>query len=259
MSKIVVSGASGKMGQAILARLVKEEDWTLIGALVAPHDDKIGQDCGQAFGMRFGVPFSTDLHLVDKADLIIDFSRPDFTMALLPLIIEYGKKIVIGTTGFDEWQKEAIQLAAEETAICFAPNMSVGVNLLYALVRLASKISQDDVEIIEMHHKHKVDAPSGTALRLAEEINQARNEPLDLVYGRHGSRKRSHNEIGIHAIRAGEIVGDHTVLFAGEGERLELTHRAWDRGAFAKGALLAARFLLQKERGLYDMQDVLGL
>jgi 4-hydroxy-tetrahydrodipicolinate reductase len=259
MIKTLVSGASGKMGQAVLKQLAMEDGFDLVAALVSPRDAKIGQDCGEAIGIHFGVPFSAELHLVDKADLIIDFSRPDFTMALLPLTIEHGKKMVIGTTGFDKGQKEAIQLAAEEIAICCSPNMSIGVNLLYAIARIAAKVSDDDVEIIEVHHKQKVDAPSGTALRLAEEISKAKTEPLAFVYGRHGMQKRAPQEIGIHAVRAGEIVGDHTVLFAGEGERLELTHRALDRGAFAKGALLAARFLIQKERGLYDMQDVLGL
>ena len=257
MIKTLVSGASGKMGQAVLKQLAMEDGFDLVAALVSPRDAKIGQDCGEAIGMpRHRAKFDI---AVDKADLIIDFSRPDFTMALLPLTIEHGKKMVIGTTGFDKGQKEAIQLAAEEIAICCSPNMSIGVNLLYAIARIAAKVSDDDVEIIEVHHKQKVDAPSGTALRLAEEISKAKTEPLAFVYGRHGMQKRAPQEIGIHAVRAGEIVGDHTVLFAGEGERLELTHRALDRGAFAKGALLAARFLIQKERGLYDMQDVLGL
>jgi 4-hydroxy-tetrahydrodipicolinate reductase len=196
-------------------------------------------------------------------DALIDFSVPEATLALLPALAEAGRKLVIGTTGFDAAGQEAIEAAARQTAIMKAPNMSVGVNVMFRLVAQAAEALGDDVdvEVIETHHRHKIDAPSGTAVHLGEILAETLGRDLDrdAVYGRHGiTGERERRTIGFSALRGGDIVGDHTVLYAGTGERIEITHRSQSRANFAQGALRAARFLADKDTGLYDMQDVLG-
>ena len=203
--------------------------------------------------------------VVEDFDVLIDFTRPEATLHHLSVCREHGLRMVIGTTGFDEAGLKAIRAAAEEIAIVFAPNMSVGVNLVLKLLQMAASVldpEQYDIEVIEAHHRHKVDAPSGTALRMGEVVAETLGWDLKevAVYGREGiTGERPHKQIGFETIRAGDIVGEHTVMFATEGERVEITHKASSRMTFAKGAARACVWLAEREKGLYDMQDVLGL
>jgi 4-hydroxy-tetrahydrodipicolinate reductase len=202
--------------------------------------------------------------VVDKFDVLIDFTGPDATMIHLDICREHGKKMVIGTTGLNDEQKQKINEAAEEIGIVFAPNMSVGVNLCFKLLEIAARVMGDDsdIEIIEAHHRHKKDAPSGTALRMGEVVAGALDRDLSsvAVFGREGQTgERDPRTIGFETIRAGDVVGEHTVWFATEGERVEVTHKASSRMTFAKGAMRAARWIADSDKGLFDMQDVLGL
>ncbi|MCX8004508.1 MAG: 4-hydroxy-tetrahydrodipicolinate reductase, partial [Burkholderiaceae bacterium] len=223
----------------------------------------LGRDCAEFLGRKTGVAISDDPARVRDAQVLIDFTRPQATLAHLPVCVRHGVALVIGTTGFDAGGREAIAAAARAVPVVFAPNMSVGVNAALKLVALAARILQDyDVEIVEAHHRHKVDAPSGTALALGEAVAAARGVrlPAVAVHARHGhTGERIDGSIGFAVVRGGDIVGDHTVLFAGPGERIEITHRAASRSNYALGALRAARFLAGRAPGLYDMQDVLGL
>ncbi|WP_334107626.1 4-hydroxy-tetrahydrodipicolinate reductase [Methylobacillus sp.] len=265
MQKIVIAGCSGRMGHALLDGVFNDAELVLHGALDRADSPQIGRDAGEQFGRNTGVKITADLTAaLQGADVLVDFTRPEPSLQYLEACRLAGVKLVIGTTGFTAEQKQQIERAAQDVAIVFAPNMSVGVTLLINLVQAAAKVLNQgyDVEIIEAHHRYKVDAPSGTALRLGEAAAEALGRDLRecAVYGREGvTGERDANTIGFATVRGGDVVGDHTVLFAGIGERVELTHKASSRATFALGALRAAKFLAIHKHGLYDMQDVLGL
>lgn len=259
--RLVVTGAGGRMGRALIESVLRSGDLELAAAVEVAGSPLIGRDAGELVGLPCGVKISTEFV---NGDCLIDFTRPEGALAHLDQCLAKGMRMVIGTTGFSEPQGERIAQAAQRIAIVQAPNMSAGVNLAFALAETAARTLGEsyDVEIIEAHHRHKVDAPSGTALRFGAVIARALGRDLarDAVHGRQGDvGERDPKAIGFHAIRGGDIVGEHTVLFAGEGERLEITVRSGSRATYATGALRAARFLADKRVGLYDMQDVLGL
>lgn len=264
--RVAVMGAAGRMGKTLIEAITAAEGVTLSAATVLPDSTLIGADAGEVAGVgRLGVALKGSLQEIkDDFDLLIDFTGPETTMENLAFCQVHKKKMVIGTTGLNEEQKNRLQQAAEQIAIMFAPNMSVGVNLCFKVLDLVARTLGDDydVEIIETHHRHKVDSPSGTALRLGEVVADALGRDLSscAVYGREGQiGARPQKEIGFETIRAGDVVGDHTVLFATEGERIEITHKASSRMTFAKGAVRAASWLENKATGLFDMQDVLVL
>ncbi|MGZ8340254.1 MAG: 4-hydroxy-tetrahydrodipicolinate reductase [Telluria sp.] len=263
--KIAVAGASGRMGRMLVEAIAAAPDTVLAGALDVVGSPCVGTDAGAFSGQLAGVPIQSDLSKgLAEAQFLIDFTRPEGTLKHLEYCAAHGIKVIIGTTGFDDAGKAAIRAAAEKTAIVFAPNMSVGVNVTIKLLEMAAKSLSEgyDIEIIEAHHRHKVDAPSGTALKMGEVIADALGRDLKecAVYGREGvTGERDPSTIGFATIRGGDIVGDHTVLFAGTGERIEITHKSSSRVTYAHGALRAARFLADKQTGLYDMQDVLAL
>jgi 4-hydroxy-tetrahydrodipicolinate reductase len=265
MLNIVIAGSTGRMGHALLEGAIGDAELRLHGALDRADNAAIGRDAGEFVGAPCRVKISADVAAaLQGADVLVDFTRPEATMEYIAACRKAGTKMVIGTTGFNAQQKQAIADAASDIAIVFAPNMSVGVTLLISLVQSAAKVLAEgyDIEIIEAHHRHKVDAPSGTALRLGEAAAGAlgRNLAECAVYGREGvTGERDAKTIGFATVRGGDVVGDHTVLFAGTGERVELTHKASSRATFALGALRAAKFLAGKKSGLFDMQDVLGL
>ncbi len=265
MVKVVIAGCSGRMGQALIEGVLADTALQLHAALDRADSVSIGRDAGEQFGRKTGVLIAHDIQqALQGADVLIDFTRPEPSLQYLAACEQAGVAMVIGTTGFSAEQKQQIQQAAKKIGVVFAPNMSVGVNLLINLVKAAAKTLSEgyDIEIIEAHHRHKVDAPSGTALRLGEAAAEALGRDLQqvAVYGREGvTGERDANTIGFATVRGGDVVGDHTVLFAGIGERVELTHKASSRATFALGALRAAKFLQGKAAGLYDMQDVLGL
>ena len=254
------------MGRSLIEACLQTDGLEVTAALEHPESSLLGSDAGELAGAGpLGIALQSDLSaLVDDFDVLIDFTRPEATLANLAVCRAAGCRMVIGTTGFNTVQKEQIAAAAGETAIVFAPNMSVGVNLCLKLLDLAARVLGDtvDIEVIEAHHRHKVDAPSGTALRMGEVVADALGRDLKdcAVYGREGhTGERDRQTIGFETIRAGDIVGDHTVLFAGTGERVEITHKASSRMTFANGAARAAAWLMDRQTGLYDMQDVLGL
>jgi 4-hydroxy-tetrahydrodipicolinate reductase len=263
--KIAVAGASGRMGRMLIEAIRNAPDCTLAGALDVAGAPGIGTDAAAFLGQPAGVEIESELPRgLAQAEYLIDFTRPEGTLKHLEFCAARGIKMVIGTTGFDQAGKDAIAAAAQKIAIVFAPNMSVGVNVTMKLLELAAKSFSEgyDIEIIEAHHRHKVDAPSGTALKMGEVIANAlgRNLKDVAVYGREGvTGERDPSTIGFATVRGGDIVGDHTVLFAGTGERIEITHKSASRVTYAVGSLRAARFLADKPNGLYDMQDVLGL
>lgn len=266
MIRIAVVGASGRMGLCLIRAAAQTEKTTLVVALVRPGSDAVGKDAGELAGIEtLGVRVVDNLSsVVDQFDVLIDFTRPDASMAFIEMCRQAGKKIVIGTTGYNDTQKAVIAEAAKDVAIVLAPNMSVGVNLALKLLEMTAKVMGDytDIEVIEAHHRHKIDAPSGTALRMGEVIANSLGRDLNdcAIYGREGNTgERDRKTIGFSTIRAGDIVGEHTVMFADEGERLEITHKATSRMTFANGAVRAAVWLNDKTNGLYDMQDVLGL
>lgn len=266
MNRIAINGAGGRMGRALIEACRDDAAATLSGAADRPDSPLAGLDAGEMAGLgRLGVPVVGGVAaLGDGFDVLIDFTTPQATMDSLAHCRAHGRCMVIGTTGLDAAQKAEIGAAAEQIAIVFAPNMSVGVNLTFKLAELAARVLGDsvDIEIIEAHHRHKVDAPSGTALRLGEVVADALGRDLAscAVYGREGhTGPRERATIGFETIRAGDIVGEHTVLYAATGERVEITHRATSRMTFAQGAVRAANWLAGRERGLFDMQDVLGL
>lgn len=262
---ITVAGASGRMGRALLEGIAQAPDLRLHGALDRPGSPFLGRDAGELIGAPCGITIHEDFGaVVSECDALIDFTRPEATMAYLEVCRNVGVGMVIGTTGLSAEQRERIAGAALEIPIVLAPNMSVGVNLVLKLLEVAAKVLNEgyDVEVIEAHHRHKVDAPSGTALRMGEVVAKALGRDLAecAVYGREGvTGERPAATIGFATVRGGDIVGDHTVLFAGTGERVEITHKASSRATFAMGALRAARFVAERETGLFDMQDVLGL
>jgi 4-hydroxy-tetrahydrodipicolinate reductase len=266
MTRIAITGAAGRMGRTLIEACGQTEGLSLGVALERPDSSLIGADAGELAGIgRNGVRVGADpAAAVNEFDVLVDFTRPEATLANLDVCRTSGRRMVIGTTGFSVAQRTRIAEAARDIAIVFAPNMSVGVNLCLKLLDIAARVLGDevDVEVIEAHHRHKVDAPSGTALRMGEVVAAALGRDLKTcaVYGREGhTGERVPGTIGFETIRAGDIVGDHTVLFAGTGERVEITHKASSRMTFARGALRAAGWLMAHERGLFDMQDVLGL
>jgi 4-hydroxy-tetrahydrodipicolinate reductase len=263
--RVCIAGASGRMGQMLIAAVRASDDCVLGGALDIASSPAIGQDASAFSGHACGVPVSDDLQQgLAGCDVLIDFTRPEGTMAHLAACRALGVQAVIGTTGFTDAQKAEIAACARDIAIMMAPNMSVGVNVTLKLLAMAGRAmaSGYDIEIIEAHHRHKVDAPSGTALKMGEVIAQAAGRDLKTcaVYAREGvTGPRDPSSIGFATIRGGDIVGDHTVLFAGIGERIEISHKSSSRETYAQGSLRAVRFLAAKASGLYDMFDVLGL
>lgn len=262
---ICVAGASGRMGRMLIEAIASADDCRLSGALDVPGSPALGQDAAAFLGQPSGVLITADVAAgLAGADCLIDFTRPEGTMAHLKACVAQGTSLVIGTTGFSEAQKAEIARAAESISILFAPNMSVGVNVTLKLLQMAASAMATgyDIEIIEAHHRHKVDAPSGTALKMGEVIAEALGRDLKdcAVYAREGvTGERDPSSIGFATIRGGDIVGDHTVLFAGTGERIEISHKSSSRAGYAQGSLRAVRFLAQQKTGLFDMFDVLGL
>ncbi len=266
MIHVAIAGAAGRMGRHLLEACHQVEGMRCTVASEHPDCPFIGADAGELAGIgRLNIPITADLApLIERFDVLIDFTRPAATLAHLALCQTAGKAMVIGTTGLSTDQKTAIAHAAETIPIVFAPNMSVGVNLCFKLLELAARVLGDgvDIEIIEAHHRHKVDAPSGTALAMGQVIARALDRNLEqcAVYGRQGvTGERDSTAIGFATVRAGDIVGEHTVLFADIGERIEITHRASSRMTFAKGAVRAAAWLAGRGPGLFDMRDVLDL
>ncbi|WP_296446027.1 4-hydroxy-tetrahydrodipicolinate reductase [Rhodoferax sp. UBA5149] len=264
-NRITVAGASGRMGQMLIEAIRVADDCELAGALDVAASPAIGSDAMAFLGQMSGVAITADLvEGLKNAHVLIDFTRPEGTLAHLRVCRELGVNVVIGTTGFSDAQKAEIAAAARDIAIVMAPNMSVGVNVTLKLLEMAAKALSTgyDIEIIEAHHRHKVDAPSGTALKMGEVIADAlgRNLKDCAVYAREGvTGERDPSSIGFATIRGGDIVGDHTVLFAGIGERIEISHKSSSRATYAQGSLRAVRFLSAHKAGLFDMFDVLKL
>ncbi|KAF1020857.1 MAG: 4-hydroxy-tetrahydrodipicolinate reductase [Paracidovorax wautersii] len=264
MHKIAIAGVSGRMGRVLIEAVSAADDCQLAGAL-SRHDGAAGADATAFLGKTSGVAVTADLRTaLQGAHALIDFTRPEATLEYLPVCRELGVKMVIGTTGFRDAQKAQIAEAARDIAIVLAPNMSVGVNVTLKLLEMAAQALATgyDIEIVEAHHRHKVDAPSGTALKMGEVIAGALGRDLKdcAVYDRHGvTGERDPSTIGFATVRGGDIVGDHTVLFAGTGERIEITHKSSSRATYAQGSLRAVRFLASQPHGLFDMADVLNL
>lgn len=266
MTRIAVTGAAGRMGKTLIEAVSLNPETTLTAAIERPESSLIGADAGELAGLgKLGVAVVGDIgQVLDQFDVLIDFTAPQATLANAEVCAAAGKKLVVGTTGFDAEQKAQLLSVTERTALCMASNFSTGVNLCFKLLEMAAKVLGDDVdiEIYEAHHRHKVDAPSGTALSMGEVVANTLGRDLRevAVYGREGQTgARERQTIGFATVRAGDIVGDHTVMFAAEGERVEITHKASSRMSFARGAVRAAAWLQGQEKGLYDMQDVLGL
>lgn len=264
--RIAINGAAGRMGRCLIQAVQQTEGLTLSAALDRVESSLIGADAGELAGVgKLNVAISSDVDAATaSSDIMIDFTLPEVTMALIPHCLNNDCRLVIGTTGFTSEQKLIIEQTSKDIAIVLAPNMSVGVNLSLKLLDIAARVLGDDVdiEIIEAHHRHKVDAPSGTALRMGEVVADALGRDLSkcAVYGREGrTGERDRDTIGFATVRAGDIVGDHTVMFAAEGERVEITHKASSRMTFALGAMRASGWLMNQQSGLFDMQDVLGL
>ncbi len=263
--RICVAGASGRMGQMLIDAVRAADDCVLSGALDIPASPAIGQDAGAYAGQPLGVAITADVAAgLQGSHALIDFTRPEGTLQHLRECVKQRVNLVIGTTGFTDAQKAEIAEAAKHIGIVMAPNMSVGVNVTLKLLEMAAKAMATgyDIEIIEAHHRHKVDAPSGTALKMGEVIADALGRDLKdcAVYAREGvTGERDPSTIGFATIRGGDIVGDHTVLFAGTGERIEITHKSSSRATYAQGSLRAVRYLAGRTSGLHDMFDVLGL
>ncbi|MFT3858486.1 MAG: 4-hydroxy-tetrahydrodipicolinate reductase [Aquabacterium sp.] len=262
---IAIAGASGRMGRMLIEAVQNAPDAHLAGALDIPGAAALGADASAFLGVNSGVKITSDLREgLKDAQYLIDFTRPEGTMAHLKMCRELGVKMVIGTTGFSEAQKAEIDAASRDIAIMMSPNMAVGVNVVFKLLAQAAKALKEgyDIEIIEAHHRHKIDAPSGTALKMGEIVAEGVGRDLKecAVYGREGiTGERDPSTIGFATIRGGDVVGDHTVLFAGIGERIEITHKSSSRATYAQGSLRAVRFLSHQPHGLFGMDDVLGL
>ena len=262
---IAIAGASGRMGRMLIEAIQNAPDARLAGALDIPGSPALGADATAYLGVTSGIVITPDLHEgLKNAKYLIDFTRPEGTLAHLRVCRELGVNMIIGTTGFTAEQKAEIDDAARDIAIVMAPNMAVGVNVVFKLLAQAAKALKEgyDIEIIEAHHRYKVDAPSGTALKMGEVVAEAVGRDLKdcAVYGREGvTGERDPSTIGFATIRGGDIVGDHTVLFAGIGERIEITHKSSSRATYAQGSLRAVRFLAAHKTGMFDMFDVLGL
>lgn len=263
--KIAIAGVNGRMGKMLVQAVNDNPNAVLVGALEHSQSEVLGLDAGFAVGIQTNVRITDDYNIALKdADVVIDFTRPDASLALIAECERRSLKMVIGTTGYDDAGKNTITQAASKNAIVFSANYSVGVNLTFHILDTVARVLNEgyDIEIIETHHRHKVDAPSGTALRMGEVIANAlgRNLKECAVYGREGhTGARDAQTIGFATVRAGDVVGDHTALFATDGERVEISHKASSRMTFAAGAVRAAVWLKQQNTGLFDMQDVLGL
>jgi len=267
--KVAITGALGRMGSNIIKTINQQDDMKVVAAFEVPNHPKKGEDVGKLIGIgEIGVPLSTSDELdavlkETKPDVLVDFTIASACVENVKIASKNGVKLVIGTTGFTEEQKAEIEKAIKENNVSavISQNFAIGVNIFFKTLEfLAKKLGDYDIEIVEMHHRHKKDAPSGTALRAAEIIKANRGIESVFVYGRQGmTGERKKEEIGIHALRGGDVVGDHTVIFAGDGERIELTHRASSRQAFVNGVILAIRFIAEKENGIYNTFDVLGL
>ena len=263
--RIAIAGCTGRMGRTLIEATLAGEAFELSAAFERDGNPLVGRDAGEMLGQQTGVTILDDAAAaIAAADCVIDFTLPEASLRHLDLAVEQGVSMVIGTTGFDAAQKARIAAAGERIPVVFAPNMAVGVNAVFKLLETAARIldSGYDVEIIEAHHRHKVDAPSGTALRMGEVVaaQLGRNLADCAIYGRQGrTGERDDRTIAFSTIRGGDIVGDHTVMFAGAGERIEITHRSGGRMPYATRALRAAAFLRDRQQGLFDMQDVLGL
>lgn len=262
---VAVAGASGRMGRMLVEAIANSGDLRLAGALEHAHAAALGTDPAAFLGRSSGIFITADLdEALGGAQVLIDFTRPDATLSHLAACTARRIPAVVGTTGFSDEGRREIAAAATVIPIVFSPNMSIGMNVLFALVQKAARAlpAEFDAEVFEAHHRLKVDAPSGTALKLGDVVAQARGQDLDAagVFARHGTTgERPAGAIGFSAVRGGDIVGDHTVFFAGPGERIEITHRAGSRAPYAAGSLAAARFVMTAKPGLYDMHDVLGL
>ncbi|MGE3153303.1 MAG: 4-hydroxy-tetrahydrodipicolinate reductase [Nitrospiraceae bacterium] len=266
MIKTIVVGAAGRMGSRLISLIKDSTTLTLAGAVETAGHHAVGEDAGEKAGCgRLGVAITDQLAaLLEEGEVVVDFSSPSSSLTNLAQVAKRKRAMVIGTTGFTSQETDDLKRLTQQVPCVFSPNMSVGVNVLFkTLAEIAKTLGEDyDIEVIEAHHRLKKDAPSGTAMKIAEVLARAMDRNLGQVgvYERHGMiGERTRNEIGIQTIRAGDIVGDHTVLFGGMGERIEVTHRAHNRDAFAGGALRAARWVVSKPPGLYDMLDVLGL
>jgi 4-hydroxy-tetrahydrodipicolinate reductase len=263
--RLAVAGASGRMGHMLIEAVNVADDCVLAGALDISASPAINFDALQYMGKLSGVLVTDDLHRgLANAQVMMDFTRPEGTLAHLQVCRELGVKAVVGTTGFSDTQKAEIAEIAKDIAIVMSPNMSVGVNVTFKLLEMAAKALNTgyDIEVVETHHRHKIDAPSGTALKMGEVMADAlgRNLKDNGVFERYGvTGPRDASTIGFSTIRGGDVIGDHTVIFAGTGERIEISHKASSREYYAKGSLMAARFLVNKPNGLYDMFDVLNL
>ncbi len=265
-TQVAIAGAAGRMGRQLIEACTQTSDTILTVALEHSESRFVGSDAGELAGIgKLDIYIINDLNaVINNFDVLVEFTTPEATLAHLASCRAAHKRMVIGTTGLSAQQRETIEQAAQDIAIVFAPNMSVGVNLTFKLLEIAAKVLGDrvDIEVIEAHHRHKVDAPSGTALRMGEIVADALGRDLSecAVYGRQGKTgERDRRTIGFETIRAGDIVGEHTVMFADIGERVEITHKASSRMTFANGAVRAAQWIMQKDKGLFDMQDVLGL
>ena len=267
MIRVIIVGAAGRMGRRLVALADADEELSIVGAVDSPNHPHVGEDAGVLAGSsQLGIAITTNIDaLVHQADVVIDFSTRDLAISNTQTAMAAGCAVVLGTTGLGEDEKKQIHdLAADGGKLVFAPNFSVGMNLMFSLCSQVPQILGDDydIEVIEMHHNQKVDAPSGTAERLGQLLAEARdmNYAQDTVHGRQGQvGKRKQKEIGMHTVRGGDVDEDHTIIFATGGERVELTHKATSRDTFVKGALRAARFLATAEHGDYDMRQVLGL
>jgi 4-hydroxy-tetrahydrodipicolinate reductase len=266
MIKVTVCGAAGRMGSRIIALSKDYPEIKLVGAVESKDNSRLGDDAGVVAGIgELGIKIVDDIEkVIDNTDIAVNFTNPEATIEHLKIVKKHKKSIVIGTTGFDNEQISLVQKASKEIPIVLSPNMSIGVNLLFKILKDVAKVLGDDydVEIIEAHHRMKKDAPSGTAIKMAKVIAEALGRNFDevAVYARKGIiGERTKKEIGIQTIRAGDIVGEHTVIFGGLGERIEITHKASSRDTFARGALKAVLWLYGKPAGLYDMGDVLGI
>jgi len=263
--RIAITGASGRMGRMLIEAVLAADDLELTAALVREGSPALGEDAGAFLGRTTGVAITSDVKAgLSKADVLIDFTRPEGTMAHLALCADLGVRTVVGTTGFSPDEKARIGEFAQRAAVMMAPNMSIGVNVVLKLLAQASKALAHgyDIEIVEAHHRHKVDAPSGTALKMGEVVAQALGRDLKAcaVYGREGvTGERDPSTIGFATVRGGDVIGDHTVMYLGIGERIEISHKASSRATFAQGSVRAARFLGGRATGLFDMNDVLGI
>lgn len=264
-TKVVVAGASGRMGRMLIETALKDAEIELFGALDLADSPAIGQAAGSLVGLPSEVKVTADLDLaLAGADCLIDFTRPGGTLKHLAACRRHKVAMVIGTTGFEDEGKAELKAASAEIPVVFAPNMAVGVNLVFKLLDTAARILAQgyDIEVVEAHHRHKIDAPSGTALRMGEVLANALERDLKecAIYGREGvTGERDPSTIGFATVRGGDIVGDHTVMFCGTGERVEISHKASSRMPYALGSMRAAKFLRSQKNGLFDMQDVLGL